>query len=173
MNGEGKMACDGNENQEKVSNNRQKLSLSSPDSLPTRLLIIWYALYQATHFVVNALALAGFARGHSAFPALPPPGGWSPQVVHFFTAMASLDAVNALLTLLFAYAYFRRRPWRGWLGTVVLTVSLYAGILFDYATLASGAWSPNLAGYLFINITFLPVVILAVLWIWWRGGGRV
>lgn len=152
---------------------KQTAFIPTPDSLPARLLVIWYALYQAAHVVVNALALTNFAGGRSAFPALPPPGGWSPQVVHFFTAMASLDAVNALLSLLFAYAYFRRRPWRGWLGTVVLTVSLYAGILFDYATLASGAWSPNLAGYLFINITFLPVVILAVLWIWWRADGRV
>jgi len=38
---------------------------------------------------------------------------------------------------------------------------MYAALLFDYATLASGAWTQgNLSGYLFINVTFLPVVWL-------------
>lgn len=147
--------------------------MNNPDSVPARMLITWYALFQVLHFVVNALALADFAAGRAAFPALPPPGGWSSQAVHFFTAMAALDAVNALLTLLFVYAYFRRRPWRGWLGTVVLTVSLYAALVFDYTTLASGAWPPNVAGYLFINITFLPVIALAILWSRWQAGGRL
>lgn len=147
--------------------------MKNPDSWPGRLLIIYYALFQAIHFVVNALAFVGFARGHAAFPALPPPAGWAAQTVHFFIAMAALDAVNALLTLFFTYAYFRRRHWRSWLGTTVLTVSVYAALLFDYATLASGAWLPNLAGYLLINITFLPVLALAILWSRWRAAGYV
>lgn len=147
--------------------------MNNPDALPARLLVAWYVLFQAVHFVVNVLALADLAAGRAAFPALPPPGGWSPQAAHFFTAMAALDAVNALLTLLFAYAYLRKRPWRGWLGAVVLTVSLYAALIFDYVTWASGAWLPNLAGYLFINVTFLPVIALAILWHRWQATGRL
>lgn len=140
-----------------------------PTDQVTAVLVGWYALFQTVHVVVNALALFAFLRGDSAFPALPPPGGWSPQAIHFFTAMAAVDALNALLALLFAYGYFRHSGWWPWLGTVTLTVSVYAAILFDYVTLAAGAWTgQNFPGYLLINVAFLPVVVLFGLLLWWQ-----
>ena len=102
------------------------------------------------------------------FPAPPPPGGWSPQVLAFFVGMASLDLFNAFLTLVFAWGFFRGRRWALPLGLVTLTVSLYAALVFDYATYAVGAWQPPALGaYLFINVTFLPVVGLYG-WLLWH-----
>jgi len=124
-------------------------------------LVGWYGLYQLIHIGVNVRGLLQLARGGIDFPALPPPGGWTAQVIHFMTGVASLDLLNAFLTLVFVVGYFRRARWRWWLGTLTLTISMYAALLFDYATLASGAWvRGNLGGYLFINVTFLPVVWL-------------
>ncbi len=135
-------------------------------------LVAWYALYQAVHLVVNGRALfLLLGQRRIGFPALPPPGGWSAQVVDFFVGMAALDTLNAALTLLFAWGFFRSRPWAAPLGWVVLTVSVYAALVFDYATWAAGAWQgAALGGYLFINVTFLPVVALYI--VWWRRGLR-
>ncbi len=125
-------------------------------------LVAWYAVYQAIHIFVNLRGLAMMeARGAIDFPAPPPPGGWSEQVIIFFVGMASLDAVNALLALVFAWGYFRGRHWAASLGLVVLTISIYAALLFNYATYVAGAWRPPALGaYLFINIAFLPVFVL-------------
>ena len=145
-----------------------------PTGRVTIFLIAWYALFQAAHVGVNALALAAFLRQGTAFPALPPPEGWSPQAIHFFTAMAAIDFLNALFALLFAYSYFRSSGWWPWLGTVTLTVSVYAAILFDYTTFATGAWTgKNLAGYLFINVAFLPVIVLFARLVWWQRSRRL
>ncbi len=135
--------------------------MTNPDRKLVKGLVAWYGLYQAIHIGVNLRGLFQLAHGGIDFPALPPSGGWTPQVIHFFTGMASLDLLNAVLTLVFVLGYFRRARWRFWLGTLTLTVSMYAALLFDYATLASGSWTQaNLGGYLFTNVTFLPVVVL-------------
>ena len=137
------------------------------DSRLVRSLVVWYGLYQLIHTCagagigVNLRGLFQLARGGIDFPALPPAAGWTAQVIHFFAGMAGLDLLNAVLTLVFVLGYFRQTRWRWWLGTLTLAISMYAAVLFDYATVASGAWtSANLPGYLFINVTFLPVVWL-------------
>ncbi len=122
-------------------------------------LVAWYGLYQLIHVAVNARGLLLLSQGSIDFPALPPPEGWTPQAIHFFTAMAALDLINALLALVFVVGYFRKASWRWWLGTLTLTISVYAALVFDYTTLASGAWTrANLGGYLLINLPFLPVM---------------
>jgi len=146
-----------------------RLPLSPEDDSPRRKslwmswLVAWYAVYQAIHIFVNlrGLAMMG-SSGSIDFPAPPPPGGWSEQVITLFIGMASLDALNAVLTLVFAWGFFRGRRWASALGLVVLTISIYAALLFNYATFAAGAWQlPTLGAYLFINIAFLPVVGLS------------
>lgn len=137
--------------------------MKKPYSPLMRSLVVWYGLFQAVHIFVNVRGLLQLAQGSIDFPALPPPGGWSSQTIHFMTAMASLDLINAILTLIFVYGFFKQTPWHVWLGTLTLTVSLYAALIFDYVTWASGAWPGNLPGYLFTNITFLPVILLFVL----------
>jgi len=128
-----------------------------------KFLVVWYGLFQTAHIFINARGLLQLAQGSIDFPALPPQEGWSGQAIYFLTAMASLDLLNAILTLLFLYGFFRQTRWHIWLGTLTLTISLYAALAFDYATWASGAWIGNLPGYLFTNITFIPVVLLFVL----------
>ena len=148
--------------------------MKRPDSTLTKALVAWYGLYQLIHIGVNLRGLFQLARGGIDFPALPPPAGWTPQVIHFFTGMAGLDLLNAVLTLVFVVGYFRQTRWRWWLGTLTLTISMYAAVLFDYATIASGAWTGvNLPGYLFINVTFLPVVWLFGLVCVWGMKGQL
>ncbi len=132
----------------------------------TALLVLWYGGYQAVHVVVNVRALVLLTQRQAIdVPAPPPPGGWHPQVLNFFTAMAGVDLVNALLTLLFVWGFFRRARWHRWLGTVTLTISMYAALVFDIATWMSGAWTSDQAFvYWFINVTFLPVVVLFFVW---------
>ncbi len=130
----------------------------------TRLLAAWYGLYQAVHVPVNVRALFLLARGGALdFPAPPPSGGWSPDAVAFFTGMAALDLVNALLALVFVGGFLARRRWAAPLGLVTLTVSVYAALLFDYATYAAGAWhASGLWAYVFINVAFVPALVLYV-----------
>lgn len=119
---------------------------------------MWYGLYQAGHVVLNSLYLAGILE---SFPPSPP-AGWTTQAVHLFTGMAALDLLNAALSLVFVAGYWRGRPWSVRLGTITLTVSLYAAALFTYGTLASGAWAGHELAYLWFYLPFIPVVVLAV-----------
>ncbi len=85
-------------------------------------------------------------------------------MIPFFIAMASLDTLNAILSLTFVAGYFLKTSWQAWLGTLTLTISIYAAALFNLSTFANGAWvGPSLAGYLLINLTFLPVLFLFAL----------
>ncbi len=129
-----------------------------------KFLVFWYAGYQAIHIPVNVRGLIWLhTRKALDFPAPPPPEGWDPQVIYFFIGMASLDLVNAFLSIGFAWGYFRRKSWAIPLGLVTLTISIYAALLFDYATIAAGAWSSaGFATYMFINVAFFPVVWLYV-----------
>jgi hypothetical protein len=131
----------------------------------TRFLVLSFGLYQACHILFNIRAGIIFTHsGLVGFPALPPAGGWSPDMLNVYIDMALMDTLNALLSLLFVWGYFRRQPWCIWLGTITVTLSFYAAILFNFTACQAGAWAGvNLWVYLFINITYLPVVILWIL----------
>ncbi len=132
--------------------------IPDPNSRGARRLVAWYGIYQAAHLALNSLYLLG------RLPSFPPPpaGGWSSQALNLFTGIASADLLNALLSLVFVTAYFRRRRSRLWLGTVTLTISMYAAGVFTYGTWTSGAWAGQLAAYLWFYVPFLPVVLLFV-----------
>ncbi|WP_144060479.1 hypothetical protein [Archaeoglobus sulfaticallidus] len=140
----------------------------NPNSLWMKFLVVWYGIYQASHVIVNLLY---FLIPDISFPP-PPPDDWSPQIVHFFTGMAATDLINAVLTLVFVYGYFKKARWSMWLGTLTLTISMYAAIVFTYGTIASGAWTGNLYGYLWFYIPFVPVVILFVVFSIWGVHGK-
>ncbi len=133
--------------------------MTLPRSLWAKFLVSWYGLFQAAHLVFNGLYL--LRPGTPPFP--PPAEGWQPQTVHLLNGMAASDFVNAILSLVFVYGYFTQARWHLWLGTLTLTVSMYAAIVFTYGTVAMGAWAGNVFGYLWSYIPFIPVVILFLL----------
>lgn len=132
------------------------------DDRLTRFLVLAFGLYQVGHLLSNLRgAFVFFGRGELPFPALPPPGGFEPQLVSAYLDMAVMDSINAVISLVFVWGYFTGKPWRLWLGSITLTLSFYAGILFNLTALQAGAWAgENLIAYLLINITYLPVVVL-------------
>jgi len=95
------------------------------------------------------------------FPAPPPETGWPQEVIHLLVGIGVLDMLNAIAAVFFVYAYFRKKDWSFWLGNLTLTVSVYGFFLYVYWTYASGAWSDsNLAAYVFVLISFLPILLL-------------
>ncbi len=86
--------------------------------------------------------------------------------------MAVADLFNAALSLVFVVGFFRRARWVVWLGTVTLTVSLYAAIAFTWGAIAAGAPALGFA-YLWVNVPFIPVVVLFVAWSYWVIGGKL
>ena len=128
----------------------------------TQFLVVCFALYQLGHLLSNIrAAFVWFSAGEVAFPAVPPPGGWSVDMVHVFMDMATMDSINAVVSLVFVWAFFRGKSWALWLGTITTTLSFYAAILFNLSAYQAGAWvGPNLWVYLFINITYVPIALL-------------
>src|SRR6185369_8848405 len=97
---------------------------TDPDGRIANLLVGYYALYQFVHIFVNVRGLHILMTGGVLdFPAPPPPGGWSPDVVHIGIAIGFADLAGAVIALIFAYGYSCGAPWRIWLGTVALTIS--------------------------------------------------
>jgi hypothetical protein len=59
-----------------------------------------------------------------------------------------------------------------WLGTLTLTISVYAAVIFNYWSIASGAWiGRNLLAYAVVNVGFLPVLVLFYLFCRWGARG--
>ena len=141
---------------------------TNPDSRAARLLVGWYGVYQAGHIVVNGTYL--LRRGVPPFA--PPPQGWLPQTVAFLDGMAIADLVNAILSVLVVIGFLRQAKWRFWLGTVTLTVSIYAATVFTYGSLTAGAWNGQISEYLWVYLPFIPVVLLFVVWLYWLMAGR-
>ena len=89
-----------------------------------------------------------------------PPGGWTTRAIAFLDAVALFDMLNAIGAVVFAAVWLRwRLVW--WLGTVTLTVSMYAAAVFTYATVTGGAWRiATFVPYVLAWVPFLPVIAL-------------
>jgi hypothetical protein len=151
-----------------------KAQMQGPEERLARLLVAYYGVVEVAHAI--ALARAGIqlmATGTIGFPALPPPEGWSIQVVPFLVGTGAVDAVNVVVAFAFVYGYFTKARWRWGLGTVTLTVTAYSAIIFAFGTIASGAWGHNPVGYLSIAAVFAPVVMLMVLYTTWAAADRL
>ncbi len=107
----------------------------APRSLTTQILVGWYGLFQLSHFVLNGIYLLDPGEP----PFNPPPEGWLPQTVDFINGIAFADWINSILTLIFVWGYFRACRWAAWLGTLTLTISIYAAFVFLWGAEASGA----------------------------------
>ncbi|HKJ26517.1 MAG TPA: hypothetical protein VJ965_02675 [Anaerolineales bacterium] len=139
------------------------------DDKLTRALVLAFGLYQTAHLLSNIRgAFVYFGQGRLPFPALPPAGGFDPHLVTAYVDMAFMDSFNAMVSFVFIWGYFSRKPWRLWLGSITLTLSLYAGILFNLSAYQTGAWSGgNLPGYLLVNLTYIPVAVLWGIVMYW------
>ena len=146
-----------------------------PDGRVANLLVGYYALYQAVHVLVNVRGLHILMTGGVLdFPAPPPAGGWGPDVVNIGVAIGFADLFGAVLALVFAYGYFTGARWRIWVGTVALTISLYAHFIYAYWPLASGAVvGTNAFLYLFVHVATVPILCLAAMVARWALRGRL
>jgi hypothetical protein len=93
--------------------------------------------------------------------------------VAFLEGMAGADFANALASLVAVAGYFRRTGWAGWLGTLTLTVSVYAAVVFTWGAVRSGALRGIGPEYLWINVPFVPVVVLFFSWSYWVASGKL
>lgn len=140
----------------------------SPRSRTTHALVAWYGLYQLGHFFLNGAYLLDPGEP----PFNPPPEGWLPQTVSFLGGIAFADWLNTIATFGFVLGYFRGRHWVPWLGTLTLTISNYAALIFVWGTVASGAKGLGVP-YLWVTLPFVPVVLLFGLWCFWGASGRL
>lgn len=145
---------------------------ADPRGLAARTLVAYFAAFQAGHLVLNArYQFLPFAE-RPPLPFAAPPEGWGPQLVRFTSGMAVADLVNAALSLVFVAGFFRRAAWSTWLGTVTLTVAVYAAFAFTWGATAAGAPAMG-ASYAWVNIPTLPLILLFAIWSWWVVTGRV
>jgi hypothetical protein len=111
--------------------------------------------------------------GETTFPAPPPAGGWSAQAQNFFVGVGAIDALNAVFALVFVYGFFKATRWRGWLGTLTLTVAAYSALLFAFATIPTSAWTFRPVEYMVIVLAFAPVLALMLAFGYWLVTGRL
>jgi hypothetical protein len=78
-----------------------------------------------------------------------------------------------VLSVIFVVGFFRRARWSVWLGTVTLTVSIYAAAVFTWGIVQAGAWRGLGSEYLWVNVPFVPVVALFAAWSYWAGSGKL
>jgi hypothetical protein len=148
--------------------------MRDPDGRLAKVLVGYYGLIQALHLVGIGRATAVLeTTGEMTFPAPPPDAGWSQQAVNFFVGVGAIDALNAILALVFVYGFFMGARWRGWLGTLTLTVAAYSALLFAFATLPTGAWAHRPVEYLIIVAAFAPALVLMVTFGYWLVTGRL
>ena len=147
----------------------------SPDSKLVRALVAWYGLYQGTHVLVNTRGLYILHSGGVLdFPAPPPPSGWPAETIHMMVIIGWVDLAGAILALVFVRGHLRRAPWRMWLGTLTLTISVYAAIIYNYWTLASGAWTrENALAFAVVDVGFLPILLLFGIFCRWGMRGVI
>jgi hypothetical protein len=148
--------------------------MTNPNSSLAKILVGYYGTIQVLHLVAIGRATVILGQTDAlGFPAPPPQGGWDEQARYFFVGVGAIDALNVLVALVFLYGFFRCTSWRGWVGTLTLTVSLYSAILFAFATPPTGAWAHRPIEYLVIVLAYLPVVVLMVFFAWWLVSGRI
>jgi len=129
-------------------------------------LVYYYGALQIFHFIFLSITFINYLKkGLITLLAPPPAGGWQQQSVAFFLAMGGVDAVNALLSIIFVKSFIMNRKWSVYLGLIVLSVSIYSAIIYLYPVLSTGAFQNNLINYSIIGVLFLPVIMLYVLFI--------
>lgn len=97
------------------------------------------------------------------FPAPPPAGGWDHQTVPFLLALAGVDVVLIVLSLIFVYGYFKNRRWYREMGLLAVGGFHVSALVFGWGTFQTGAWLVHRGSYLAMLSLFIPVSVL--LWL--------
>lgn len=128
-----------------------------------RILIIYYGILQSLHLLTLARAgiiLWFFQR--VPFPILPPPDGWSSEVMPFLYGLAGMDVLGILLGIIFACQYQFKNIFRPLLGLVSMTIFISGAIVFAAGTFPTGAWAVHPVSYWIMVLLFAPIIPLYI-----------
>ena len=139
--------------------------LDSPDDLVPAICVAWYGLWQLQHMIFIALrAFPAINKRHEQpFPA--PPEGWAPQLGRFTTGIGYVDFANTFVAMVFVAGYFADATWAWWMGTVTVTIAVYASLICAIGWVAIRAWRrATWRTYFFLlYVPFVPVYVLFAL----------
>ena len=124
----------------------------------------YYGILQTIHlFFLGRAGIILLKTGKVPFPASPPPGGWSKEVLPYLMGMAAADVIAILLGIYFVYFLLIKKTIKPLVGIISLTIALSSGVVYLIGTLPSGAWSHNPVSYLIVFLAFSPVIPLFIL----------
>jgi hypothetical protein len=126
-----------------------------------KYLSIYYAGLQALHLVIIGSGLIRYLReARIGFPAPPPPSGWSSQATAFLIGNGAMDAIIAILSLIYLYTFLTERRGSWLLGLISLTGSICSAVFFAFGTFISGAWAAHPMNYWALVLIFTPIILL-------------
>lgn len=118
-------------------------------------------MLQSTHLAALARASVIFLQtGSLPFPASPPAGGWSPQVMPFLFGLGAVDVLAILLGITFAALTLVGSRDVGRLGLLSLTIAISSAVVFAIGTISAAAWSAHPYEYGLMVALFAPLLPL-------------
>lgn len=121
----------------------------------------YYGVLQLTH--LGVLVRAGMIylqTGTLPFPASPPTGGWSSQVLPFLFGLGGVDVAAILLGISFAARMLIWDREARNLGLLSLTVAFSSAVVFAVGTILTGAWAAQPIEYGLMVVLFAPLLPL-------------
>jgi hypothetical protein len=67
---------------------------ADPQSLPSRALMVYFAVFQAAHLVLNSRWQLVPFSSRPPLPFAPPPEGWADQIVYFTSGIAGATSID-------------------------------------------------------------------------------
>ncbi len=126
-----------------------------------RYLIAYYGILQTTHlFFLGRAGIIMQQTGRVPFPASPPLGGWTNEVIPFLMGMAAVDVIAAGLGIYFSYFLIIKNRLKVLAGVISLTIALSSAVVYLIGTLPAGAWVHNPISYLIVLAAFAPIIPL-------------
>lgn len=126
-----------------------------------RILAGYYGILQLNHlFFLGRAGLILMKSGRVPFPASPPPGGWSSEVLPFLMGMAAADVFAASLGIWFSYSLIVKKSIHPLTGIISLTIALSSAVVYLVSTVPGGAWIYNPISYLIVILAFSPILPL-------------
>lgn len=126
-----------------------------------RILTGYYGILQLSHlFFLGRAGLILLQTGRVPFPASPPPGGWSSEVLPFLMGMGAADVFAASIGIWFSYSFLIKDKVLPLSGIISLTIALSSAVVYLVGTIPGGAWVNNPISYLIVILAFSPIMPL-------------